>query len=64
MVAIVAGKNGARALFRAEEEDGLEVGNVITRPHSMAEKIVKASDPRWKHRNAKLMNVQVTFDLI
>ena len=39
-VVIVTGKNGTRALKRAEKEYGLEVGNVITRHHSMAEKIV------------------------
>ena len=48
MAIIVAGKNGARALFRVEEEHGIEVGNVITRHHSMAEKIVQALDSRRK----------------
>ena len=64
MAIIVAGKNGARALFRVEEEHGIEVGNVITRHHSMAEKIVHALDSRRKKRNATLMTVQVTFYLI
>lgn len=59
MEAIAIGKNGARALCRAEEEDGLAAGYVITRPHSTVEKVARISDRRLKQRNVILMIAQV-----
>ena len=64
MVVIATGKNGARVLFRAEVEGGHAAGNVITRHHSMVEKIAQNSDPRLKQWNATLTIVQVILYLI
>ena len=64
MVVIVTGINGARAQFRAEEDGKLAAGHVITRNHSMAEKIAQLSDPRLKQTNVVLLNVQVSIYLV
>jgi len=64
MVVIANGINGASAQFLAVEDSGLAAGHVITRNHSMAEKVAQLSDPQLRQRNAVPVNVPVSVYLI
>ena len=60
MVVIATGINGASAQFLVMEDRRLATGHVITRNHSMAEKVAQLSDPQLKQRNAVPVNVPVS----
>ena len=64
MVVIATGMGGASAQFLVVEDSGLAAGHVITRNHSMVEKVAQLSEPRPGQRNAVPMNVLVSFYLI
>lgn len=64
MVVIATGISGASAQFRVMEDNRLATGHVITRNHSMVEKIVQLSGPQLKQRNAVPLNVLVSAYLL
>ena len=64
MVVIATGINGASAQFLAVGDSGLAAGHVITRNHSMVEKVAQLSDLQLKQRNAVPMNVPVSAYLL
>ena len=60
MVVIATGINGVSAQFLVLEDRRLATGHVITRNHSMAEKIAQLLDSQLKQRNAVPVNVPVS----